>query len=65
MDESSECINCHGTNLVFKKEKETKNTVRFQELSRPGLPPAIGTLYVQKYIVGESEKITVIIIVGE
>jgi len=51
--------------LTFVREKETKNTIRFQEEPVKGQPPAIGTLYVQKYIVGDSEKITVTIEVPE
>ncbi len=33
----------------FKMERETKNTVRFEELQKAGEPPKIGTLYVQKW----------------
>ena len=33
--------------LVFATERETKNTVRFQEEAN-GKPPVIGTLYVQR-----------------
>ena len=35
--------------LNFIMERETKNTVRYQEQPEPGKPPVIGTLYVQKY----------------
>ena len=35
--------------LIFKLEKETKNTVRFQEAERPDGPPVVGALYLQKY----------------
>ncbi len=34
--------------LQFENERETKNTVRFQEKVEKGGSPAIGTLYVQK-----------------
>jgi hypothetical protein len=34
--------------VAFAKERETKNTVRFEEEPREGSEPAIGTLYVQK-----------------
>ena len=34
--------------LVFEREKETKNTVRFQEVVADGSQPVIGPLYVQK-----------------
>jgi hypothetical protein len=32
--------------VTFAKERETKNTVRFEEEPREGAEPAIGTLYV-------------------
>ncbi len=32
----------------FELEKETKNTVGYQEASH-GKPPAIGTIYIQKW----------------
>ena len=38
--------------LVFVRERETKNTVRFQE-EASGKPPVIGTLYVQRWALGE------------
>jgi len=50
--------------LTFEKEKETKNTVRFQERERDDGPPIIGTLYVQKYALkqlGNPETLTVTI----
>jgi hypothetical protein len=34
--------------VAFVKERETKNTVRFEEERREGAAAAIGTLYVQK-----------------
>ena len=45
--------------LKFKKEKETKNTVRFQEVLEEGKPPIIGTLYLQKWFAGEAETINI------
>jgi len=46
--------------LEFKKEKETKRTIRFQEVSEEG-PPIVGTLYVQKWWVGDAEHVVVTI----
>ena len=48
--------------LVFVTERETKNTVRFQEEAR-GKPPVIGTLYVQRWALGEPlpQRLTVTI----
>ncbi len=37
--------------LTFTLERETKNTIRYQE-ETSGQPPAIGTLYIQKWAVG-------------
>ena len=39
--------------LVFVTERETRNTVRFQE-EASGKPPVIGTLYVQRWALGET-----------
>ena len=48
--------------LVFITERETKNTVRFQE-EASGKPPVIGTLYVQRWALGEPlpQRLTVTI----
>ena len=35
--------------MTFKVERETKNTVRFEEVLNAGEPPKIGTLYIQKW----------------
>ena len=39
--------------ITFTVERETKNTVRYQEKT-DGKPPAIGTLYVQKWALGDN-----------
>ena len=36
----------------FVFERSTKNTYRYQEVAEPGHPPKIGTIYVQKWVVG-------------
>ena len=48
--------------LAFVTERETKNTVRFQE-EASGKPPVIGTLYVQRWALGEPlpQRLTVTI----
>ena len=43
----------------FVAEKETKNTVKFTEQPDPGQPPAIQTLYVQKWLVGSAKSVRV------
>ena len=50
--------------LTFTLERETKNTVRYAE-DTDGKPPAIGTLYVQKHIVGTNPPQKLTITIGE
>ncbi|HEY4699663.1 MAG TPA: hypothetical protein VIH27_04755 [Nitrososphaerales archaeon] len=50
---------------TFTKEKETKNTVRFQEDVQAGQPLKIGPLYVQKWVVGPAAKIKVTLEITE
>jgi len=51
--------------VEFVQERETKNTVRFQEQESPrGDPPVIGTLYLQKWALrrlGNPERVSVIV----
>ncbi len=48
--------------ITFTLERETKNTIRYAEDAN-GKPPAIGTLYVQKWLLGKEppEKLTITI----
>ena len=43
--------------LIFKKEKETKNCIRFEEVGEKGKPPVIGTIYVQKWFAGDLKEL--------
>jgi hypothetical protein len=52
--------------IKFVPERDTKNTVRFNEVVKAGEPAAIGTLYVQKealkgigYKEGDSLEVTI------
>jgi hypothetical protein len=45
--------------LKFVREKETKNTVRYAEVSEPGKPPLVGTLYLQKWYAGDKTRLIV------
>ena len=36
--------------LTFEFERETKRTIRYNEVPTPGQPPAVGTLYLQKHL---------------
>ena len=38
--------------LTFALVKETKNTQKYEEQPEEGIPPAVGTLYVQKWALG-------------
>ncbi len=48
--------------LTFAMEKETKNTIRYQE-ETDGKPPVVGALYVQRWALGRPipQKLTVTI----
>ena len=37
--------------VTFKRERDTKNTVRFEEVEREDAGLAVGTLYIQKHAV--------------
>lgn len=47
--------------LTFVREKETKNTIRFQEEPAAGQPPVVGTLYVAKWYAGDAQRLAVTI----
>ena len=49
------------TPIQFRKLRDTKNTVRFEEETPAGKPPIIGTIYVQKWFAGDSDKLTITI----
>lgn len=51
--------------VKLRKERETKNTVRFEEIeSESGEPPVIGTLYLQKWAlkrIGNPDTVVVVV----
>lgn len=49
--------------IPFEAERETKNTIRYQEVPDAGQPPRIGTLYVQRWALPQPapQRITVTI----
>jgi hypothetical protein len=49
------------TTIEFRKLRDTKNTVRFEEEVPPGKPPVIGTIYVQKWFAGDTGKLVITI----
>jgi len=42
--------------IEFVRERETKNTVRFQEEPAEDQAPAVGTLYVQRWALGQMAR---------
>ena len=38
----------------FNRERDTKSTIRYQEEADEGKPNIIGTLYVQKFVLGKN-----------
>lgn len=47
--------------IKFEVEKVNKNSVRYKELPEDGMPPVLGSIYVQKWFAGSNEKIEVTI----
>jgi hypothetical protein len=45
------------TRIKFAKEKETKNTIRYKEVTDG--PEVIGTLYIKKWVVQGAEEVLV------
>lgn len=44
---------------VFKWEKDTKNTAKFEEVPPAGQPPRIGSLYLQKWAANGARELEV------
>lgn len=47
--------------VTFEFEKQTKNSIRYKEVPEEGMPPIIGSIYVQKWFAGNSKTIDVTI----
>jgi hypothetical protein len=47
--------------LHFTKEKDTKNTVKYEEQPAAGEPKIIGSLYLQKFFAGDAKEVTVVV----
>ncbi len=45
--------------VKFEYEKETKNSVRYQEVPAEGQAPIMGSLYVQKWFAGSSKTLEI------
>ena len=49
------------TTVTFELEKQNKNSVRYKEAPKDGMPPILGSIYVQKWFSGNSKTIEVTI----
>lgn len=47
------------TKIKFELEKQNKNSVRYKEIPKEGMPPILGSIYVQKWFAGNSKFIEV------
>lgn len=47
--------------VKFELEKENKHSVRYKEITEEGMPPVIGSIYVQKWFAGNSKQIEITI----
>lgn len=47
--------------VKFEFEKQNKNSIRFKEIPEEGMPPIIGSIYVQKWFAGASKNIEITI----
>jgi len=45
--------------IKFVREKEVKNSVRFQEVTEAGAAAVLGSLYVQKWYIKDCTELTV------
>lgn len=43
--------------IKFEFEKQNKNSVRYKEVSEEGMPPVVGSIYVQKWFAGDSKTL--------
>ncbi|XQW86321.1 hypothetical protein ACOYR1_06245 [Thalassotalea piscium] len=42
-------------------EKQNKNSIRYKEVPEDGMPPVIGSIYLQKWFAGNSKNIEITI----
>lgn len=48
--------------VTLKREKETKNTIRYkEEVGESGKPPVLDSIYVPKWVAGDEQEIRVTI----
>jgi len=49
--------------MVLKKE--TKNTIRYQEVEKEGELPTLNTLYIQKQVLGNNPPTKIVVSIAE
>lgn len=47
--------------VTFEFEKQNKNSIRYKEVPEDGMPPVIGSIYVQKWCAGNAKNIEITI----
>lgn len=47
--------------VMFEYEKETKNSVRYKEVTEDGAAAVLGSVYVQKWFAGDSQSLEITI----
>jgi hypothetical protein len=47
--------------VKFEFEKQNKNSIRYKEVPEEGMPPIIGSIYIQKWFAGNSKNIEITI----
>lgn len=45
--------------VKFEFEKQNKNSIRYKEIPEEGMPPIIGSIYIQKWFAGNSKNIEI------
>jgi hypothetical protein len=58
---NTEAIFMSDKKVKFEFEKQNKNSVRYKEVPEDGMPPVIGSIYVQKWFAGDSKNIDITI----
>jgi hypothetical protein len=58
---NTEAIFMSDKKVKFEFEKQNKNSVRYKEVPEDGMPPVIGSIYVQKWFAADSKNIDITI----
>jgi len=47
--------------IKFEFEKKNKNSIRYKEVTEDGMPPVLGSIYVQNWFAGDNKNIEITI----